>query len=643
MDLIHLNKEMTTNFIEDTVNNNEDEDSDLNFIQRLGVELQKRIGTLPKVELFTLMMSDNVPGKLIRMLRVKPKSYSEISRTIRAARTMKLTVRACGHLSSSNLILYGTNGIVLIDCIDLSDSPRIQFVNMKCKNSEKEIQGLKLLSCVSINELINYQISHNIEINQIVDTYSIFGTVVGAIVSTQPGVVGPGGAANGGCLTDEVIAIRIVDCHGDLIEYSSENEIMSAVSNLGLLGVVYDITLRYNPITLTKVNYHFYKWSDLLNTENTILKDAITINQSTEIIYLPYNSCHIKSVNLESNQNGINHNDYVSADISNDNNSNNNNNNNTNNNDNELVDLKVWNIEEDEVLLRTTKRFSQDYQDNYIAIDMGNNDHINDNNNYNEEDPLISYDSDPQQFVYLLDQVFGPFIEEFIEQPDNIPKLLKRAHHYLRCKYFPHSTTIQYTPWALNSFGKLKEPLRILKFTMETDNELNQFIMAIRTILDILHKLANDKLLNYSINLGLRIQFTPGTNNGHLLGVGLESDKKQSDCKNSLLAHITFMGITQIESNNLWNEAAKQIILTLLTKIPSCMPQWKTEWHNKQLLFSKFREALQNTVEPLKKLISLADRDGMFMNEYLASIFYSKPTIYQNLYQSQRTNYFATI
>lgn len=111
-------------------------------------------------------------------------------------------------------------------------------------------------------------------------------------------------------------------------------------------------------------------------------------------------------------------------------------------------------------------------------------------------------------------------------------------------------------------------------------------IQAIHTILNILHKLANNEIPNYSVNLGLRIQFTRGTHNGHLLGVGLESDEQKLGRKHLLLAHITFMGLTGNGPNKLWNDAAKQIILTMLTKIPTCMPQWKTEWHAKQVRFN---------------------------------------------------------
>ncbi|VDP31652.1 unnamed protein product [Schistosoma margrebowiei] len=125
----------------------EKKDNDVNFIQRLGIELQKRIGLLPKVEIVSFILR-NISKKLIRLLCVKPKSYTEISRTIRAARTMKLIIRAYSHLSSSSSSLssynlYDTNNTVFIDLSDLSDSPRIEFINKKCPINGNELNGLK--------------------------------------------------------------------------------------------------------------------------------------------------------------------------------------------------------------------------------------------------------------------------------------------------------------------------------------------------------------------------------------------------------------------------------------------------------------------------------------------------------------------
>lgn len=89
------------------------------------------------------------------------------------------------------------------------------------------------------------------------------------------------------------------------------------------------------------------------------------------------------------------------------------------------------------------------------------------------------------------------------------------------------------------------------------------------------------KMPNFSINLGLRIHFTDGTQTGRLLGVGLESDP--SDKGSTILAHITFNGITNPGPNTLWTQAATRITNLILGNLPRSVTQWKTEWHGQEV------------------------------------------------------------
>ncbi|TPP67508.1 FAD binding protein type 2 [Fasciola gigantica] len=392
---------------------------DPNLTITLGKELQKRIGTLPRVEVHAFHL-EYQPAEIVRMLRVQPQSYSEIARAIRAARTMKLTVRACGQRTGGDTGIYGTTPTVLIDCTELADSPRIEFVNVTRKGETEETPGLRVLASVSLNELVAFQLVHRIEIAQAVETTSQWGTVVGAITATAPGMVGPAGGAAGGCLSDEVICVRIVDCHGDLITYSSSEELSSALSTLGLLGVVYDVTLRYKPITLTNVTYRFLKWSKVFEADNQVLRDSIANDVFTELIYLPFNSCEIAA-------------------------------------EQELINLDNWNPLRDEIILRTGQRV--------IDPDSGTSDPTSHS----------TLDPEPRQQVHLLDPVFGPEPKEFVRTPEKTPWLLTSAHHYLRCRFQPHPNVTQFTPWALNSLGKITEPLRQMRFTAECDEALSTF------------------------------------------------------------------------------------------------------------------------------------------------------------------------
>lgn len=556
---------------------------DPNLTVTLGKELQKRIGTLPRVEVHAFHL-EYQPGEIVRMLRVQPQSYAEIARAVRAARTMKLTVRACGQRTGGDTGIYGTTPTLLIDCTKLGDSPQMEFVNVIRKGESEQIPGLRVLASVSWDELVKFQILHRIEIAQAVETTSVWGTVVGAITATAPGIVGPAGGAAGGCLSDEVICVRIVDCHGDLITYSSREELSSALSTLGLLGVVYDVTLRYKPMTLTNVTYKFLKWSEVLESSSKVLQDSIENDVFTELIYLPFNSCEIGSEQA-------------------------------------LIDLENWDPLEDEVILRTGQRVDLS-ESGMDACTSG---------------PVL--DSEPRQQVHLLDPIFGPEPKAFVCSPEKTPWLLASAHSYLRCRFRPNPRVTQFTPWALNSLGKITEPLRQIRFTAECDKRFSNFPQCMSNILETIRDMAlggTHKMPNFSINLGLRIHFTDGTQTGRLLGVGLESDP--SDRGSTILAHITFNGITNPGPNTLWTQAATRITNLILGNLPRSVTQWKTEWHGQERICNRYQELLETQIEPLKKLVAIADRDGVFLNELLNSILYTTPTFYQNLYRKQRAD-----
>lgn len=228
------------------------------FIDNLAAELQSRIGILPNVEVYNYFLNHN-SEQIIPTLRVQPKSYSEIARSICAARTMKLNVRGTSDKITEDLEIDNLTNFLIVDCNELCDSKKFEFVTIKRKLEDEEIEGLKILACAKLHELVDFEISYGIEISQSMHCASIHDTVVGAITLMNPGLVGPAGKARGACLADEVICIRIVDCNGDLIEYSSDDEITSAVSSMGILGIVYDVVVRYNQLSLTKVNLLYFK------------------------------------------------------------------------------------------------------------------------------------------------------------------------------------------------------------------------------------------------------------------------------------------------------------------------------------------------------------------------------------------------
>ncbi|CDS38328.1 FAD binding protein type 2 [Echinococcus multilocularis] len=256
------------------------------LVESLATELQLHIGTLPRVEVYYLHL-EAYAGDVLQCLRVQPRSLTEISRTVRAAKTMKLTVRGMGHASGNEKVIYADRFTVIVDCCQLTDEPRMELVNIHRDGDDKDTPGLKVLAGVTINELVDYMIDHKVELYQSPDMIPGIGTIVGNIVTASPGVYAPVSGALGGCLADEVIAMRVVDSHGNLVQYSDPHKLEQYCANMGTLGVVYDVVLRVREMTSSLVEYDFQTWCKIITHES--LKYSFRHNDLTELIYVPYN------------------------------------------------------------------------------------------------------------------------------------------------------------------------------------------------------------------------------------------------------------------------------------------------------------------------------------------------------------------
>lgn len=89
-----------------------------------------------------------------------------------------------------------------------------------------------------------------------------------------------------------VVEMRLVNARGRLQRYSIEThpELMKALMcNLGMMGVMYDITFQVNGTLIAKVQNQFVSLEDLFYNQ-TNLKDVVTSHYLTEISWYPFNS-----------------------------------------------------------------------------------------------------------------------------------------------------------------------------------------------------------------------------------------------------------------------------------------------------------------------------------------------------------------
>ena len=86
--------------------------------------------------------------------------------------------------------------------------------------------------------------------------------------------------------------MRLMDARGRLRTFSIEShpEMMKALMcNLGMMGIMYDITIRVNGTLIAKVQNQFVPLGDLLYNQ-TNLRETVTSHFLTEISWYPFNS-----------------------------------------------------------------------------------------------------------------------------------------------------------------------------------------------------------------------------------------------------------------------------------------------------------------------------------------------------------------
>ncbi|VDK77349.1 unnamed protein product [Dibothriocephalus latus] len=140
---------------------------DANFdplrVYRLATELQLRVGIQPKVEVYAFHLEPHA-GQVMQVIRAQPRSLSEISRVVRAARTMKLSVRGIGQMSGAERSLYADEYTVLVDCCKLEDLPRMELVKIQRQGEGELTQGLRVLAGVTLDELTDFLVDNNVEL-----------------------------------------------------------------------------------------------------------------------------------------------------------------------------------------------------------------------------------------------------------------------------------------------------------------------------------------------------------------------------------------------------------------------------------------------------------------------------------------------
>ncbi|VDL97374.1 unnamed protein product [Schistocephalus solidus] len=545
----------------------------LNLLQQ---ELQRRIGTLPCVEI-SLVQGEDRDAEVTECLLVQPKSLSEISRAVRAAKTMRLNVRTRGRSTSGVKGLYADQFTLLVDCQTLNDTPRIELTTVIAdREIDEQVPCLRILVSVGIDELLDFQINNRIELTQPIDESLPQGTVVGALVSKYP--VGEWGVKNGPQFfaQNRIFCVRVVDSKGDLCDYTGEQEVNYCKASLGMLGIVYDVFLEYHPMSMSKVSAEIHTWNSLLSSD--LLYERLTESSFVEILYLPY--C---SINLD-----------------------------------EPTDdrIKQWSAKDDEVLLRCGKTA---------------------HNRLVECDPI---DSTHRKQIHILDPVVGPRVREFFERPEETPELLAKAFVYVKREVERFKEIQQYTPWAVNMVKIADLPTNSLRLSMTTGSDLKEFKKAMEVILSSLTPMtAEDGRLLFPVNYCIRIHL-PGLLNPHnILDISNAVKMPMEDWRQPFIVCLIGFQVPLLTSS--WQVMTCQLIRSLCKEKNIRLSHLKEVCHDTRLLSEVLHMSVEESSKALKKKVASTDRDGIFFTKSLAHLLNAEIDDYRLSYRQQRDKLFS--
>ncbi|KAL5017238.1 hypothetical protein ScPMuIL_006827 [Solemya velum] len=214
---------------------------------------------------------------------VVPKSVSEIRSVLVAANAIGLRVRAtgAGHTRSP---LYPDEGHIMMDMRSVKRHDGKQ-IEIHPKTTVRNFQTVTVMSGVYQYELNDFLLKNRVTMLSQPINYN--ETVGGMVAASTHGSTWDAPTWSG-----FVVEMRLLDSRGRLRRFTKEDhpELMKALMcNLGMMGVMYDITIQVYPAIKVDVRQHFDTVGNLFYN-NTKLRDLITGNFLVEMSWYPFSS-----------------------------------------------------------------------------------------------------------------------------------------------------------------------------------------------------------------------------------------------------------------------------------------------------------------------------------------------------------------
>lgn len=211
-----------------------------------------------------------------------PTTIWEVRRIILAASQLGMRVRATG-VGHSRSPLYVDEGNIMMDVRNLQrhDGPRMEIHR---PTQQRNITTFTAMTGVIEHEMNQFMTEEGVTMHsQPLNDVESFGGMVAAATH--------GSTWSAPTYSGYVVEMRVMDSEGRLRRFSKERhpDIMrAAMCNLGMFGIMYDITIEVYTTFKARVRNEFVPMSLIYNS--TALREIVTSNFLTEISWFPFNS-----------------------------------------------------------------------------------------------------------------------------------------------------------------------------------------------------------------------------------------------------------------------------------------------------------------------------------------------------------------
>jgi len=260
-------------------------DNDHKLLQRKN-DLQKRMGAFPVVIIETFMNWGKT--QTMKVLSVKPKTVKEVQNVVKAAAIQpQYKIRCVGDAKSWSP-LFPDEGDILMHIENLvpNNKERIRL-NEPAKDGDDVT--VTIAPGVSTGELNDFFTKNNL---CLMSDVILNNVMYGGVIATGCHGVGKDQKS----VSDAVMGMSLVHGTGDVKSYDfkalsgNQDFCNSLKCNLGLFGIMTDITLKVEPMAIVEVVNDFSCTVNDVFYNPKALKKLYEDNWSVEIFWFPFNS-----------------------------------------------------------------------------------------------------------------------------------------------------------------------------------------------------------------------------------------------------------------------------------------------------------------------------------------------------------------